>query len=59
MSTKVVTSMQSFADPTFLLESVESTKVVTPMKYSTDPTFLLRSDVSTHYVFIISSSVHS
>ena len=52
-------SMKSSADPTLLLESVESTKVVTPMQYPTNPTLLLGSDVSTDYVFSISISILS
>jgi hypothetical protein len=55
----MVTQMQSSADPTLLLEGVESTKVVTPMQYLADPTLLIGSDVYTDYVFSISSSVLS
>jgi hypothetical protein len=54
---KVFTPMLSLADPTLILESVESTKVVMPMQYSIDPTLLLGSDVSIDYVFSISSLV--
>jgi hypothetical protein len=42
--------MQYLADPTLLLESVESTKVVTPMQSSADPTLLLESFKSTKVV---------
>jgi hypothetical protein len=47
---EVVMPMQSSADPTLLLESVESTKVVMPMQSSVDPTLLLESVESTKVV---------
>ena len=50
---KVVMPMNSSADPTLLLESVESTKVVTPLQSSIDPTLLLKSVDSTKVIMLM------
>jgi hypothetical protein len=56
---EVVTQMKYSADPTLLLESVESTKVFVSKPCLVDPTLIKGSDVSIEYGFSISSSVIS